>query len=416
MKKPKASRSSCLSYIFMNTIDAAFKFLSVAFIMMNYVVLMVNRLSGNNSGSENISILTISTFIAVIMILFVEPVIYRKNKNLNVAVNVIISLCCGMLFFTHKTYLILAVFFTGMVTVSLRLSVLKSVIIAIIYYGAYMSAMMYGSTPGIDTVFLGVQVLIVLLSTIYLCRYLLKVEGGKVVQEDAVADLLNEKVRLARELSNKCDELDQSYWDMVNTLIGVIEARDNFTGGHSVKVCEYSVKLAKKIGLDDRDMSKVMKASILHDIGKMGIPDNILLKPGALSGDEYGTIMTHPEIGCKILTKVKGLEDVLPMILYHHERVDGTGYPYGLEGKSIPLGARIIAIADAYDAMTSNRPYRKALVKKEARRRLMEGAGTQFDTEYVKRFMEVIDSDNVEEISDYRRVNLEKIKDYAGII
>lgn len=270
--------------------------------------------------------------------------------------------------------------------------------------------------PGMNMVFYAFELFIMLLSLYCLARYLVILRKRNLRQDKDALQALEEKDKLARELSEKNEQLEQTYWEMVNTLIGVIEARDNFTGGHSVKVCEYSVKLAKKVGLSDDDTLKVMKASILHDIGKMGIPDNILLKSGALSSDEYGTIMNHPEIGCKILSKVKGLEDILPLILYHHERVDGTGYPFGLAGEKIPLGARIIAIADAYDAMTSNRPYRNGMVKKEARKRLAEGSETQFDAELVKCFMEILDSDNVENLDDYRRNDLEKIKRYAGIV
>jgi hypothetical protein len=122
----------------------------------------------------------------------------------------------------------------------------------------------------------------------------------------------------------------------------------------------------------------------------MGIPDSILLKPDALTDDEYSKIKNHPELGCRILERVKGLEDVLPMILSHHERIDGKGYPNGLDDGNIPEGAKIIAIADAYDAMTSNRPYRKALGRDEAVRRLREGKGTQFSPELVDLFIEVL--------------------------
>lgn len=262
----------------------------------------------------------------------------------------------------------------------------------------------------------GIHAAVLIIYFVFLILYFSNLNKSKIGQGEVLAELVNQNDSLTKELKQKNDELEQAYWDMVNTLIGVIEARDYFTGGHSVKVCEYSVKLSRKLGLDDSQISKIMKASILHDIGKMGIPDNILLKPDSLSCDEYGTIMTHPEIGCKILGKVRGLEDILPMILYHHERMDGKGYPYGLDQERIPLGARIIAIADAYDAMTSNRPYRKALVKKEAKKRLLEGAGTQFDAELVGSFMDIIESDNVDSIGDYRRNDIERIKNFAGIM
>jgi putative nucleotidyltransferase with HDIG domain len=216
------------------------------------------------------------------------------------------------------------------------------------------------------------------------------IENQKASQDETIMEILEEKVDLTQGLESKNAELERSYWDMVETLIGVIEARDQFTGGHSVKVCEYSVKLAKKLGYNDEEVSDIMKASILHDIGKMGIPDNILLKQGTLSNDEYDVIMNHPEIGCRILSKVRGLENILPMILYHHERVDGTGYPYGLKGDKIPSGARIIAIADAYDAMTSNRPYRKALDKDEVIAEVKRCSGTQFHPVVVEAYLKAV--------------------------
>lgn len=417
MEKRNMKNQKDLFCEFMDTVGTAFRILSLCFISVNYIMAMVGYLSGKGSqDSMYVTVMTSISLSSILLIAFIEPYTYGRYKKLNVFINVLIALCCGTLFFVNKSYIILAVFFTCMVTVSLKLSVIKSVIISLIYYIFYMAAVVYGSVEGTDAVAQGVQVLVVLLSAVYLCQYLMTVEKRKIRQEDTVTELLNEKVSLTKALNGKSEELEQVYWDMVNTLIDVIEAKDTFTGGHSIKVCEYSIKLAQKLGLKENDITKVMKASMLHDIGKMGIPDNILLKPDALTDDEYGKIKSHPELGCRILDRVKGLEDVLPMIRSHHERIDGRGYPNGLDDGSIPAGAKIIAIADAYDAMTSNRPYRKALAKKEARRRLLEGAGTQFDAEYVDKFIDVIDSDNVERISSYRRRDIREIRDYAGIM
>lgn len=397
---------------FANTASIVFRLLTAAFTLINYITAVA--VLKFDSGSHVFLMLTSASIMHLMLIIFIEPVTYKKAKSLDIAVNILMAVCCGLIFYTFKSYTSMLIFFSSVVMVSLREPLYKSLAISFPYYFFLMISMKYGPDESINTILFGANTLILFLAVIYICHYFSGIEKEKIKQDEAIAELLSEKVGLTHKLTNKSEELEQAYWDMVETLIGVIEVRDNFTGGHSVKVCEYSVKLARKLGLCDEEVSKIMKASILHDIGKMGIPDNILLKPGALSGDEYSTIMTHPEIGCRVLAKVRGLEEILPLILYHHERVDGTGYPYGIKGDRIPLGARIIAIADAYDAMTSNRPYRKALLKKEAKKRLLEGAGSQFDPELVGKFMEVIDEDNVESIGDYRHI--EAIKKHTDIV
>lgn len=411
MSTIKKSGCNNTSETFTNTVSIVFRLLTAAFTLINYII--AAAVLKFDFVSDGFLTLTAASIIHLMLIMFVEPVTYKKAKSLNMVVNILMAACCGLIFYTCKTYMSMSIFFTSIVVVSLREPLYKSSAISFLYYLFLIISMKYGSNESMNTVLFGANTLILFLAVIYMCHYFSGIEKEKVKQDEAIIELLGEKVDLTHKLGNKSEELEQTYWDMVETLIGVIEVRDNFTGGHSVKVCEYSVKLARKIGLSDEEVSKIMKASILHDIGKMGIPDNILLKPGALSSDEYSTIMTHPEIGCRVLAKVRGLEEILPLILYHHERVDGTGYPYGIEGDRIPLGARIIAIADAYDAMTSNRPYRKALVKKEAKKRLLEGAGSQFDPELVGKFMEVIEEDNVESIGDYRHI--EVIKKHTGI-
>jgi len=413
MSKLKNNKWYGMSDTFTNTANIVFRLLSVVFIILNYVVLSFTSVL--DIGGLIIP-LTISSVTAVALILFVEPFTYNKYPVLNFIVNVLLAICCGVLFFSHRTYILIAVFFINVVIVGLRLSIVKCMIISFLYYTDYAIAINYSPGIGVNTILLNCEIFIIFLSTVYICHYFSGIEQKKIKQDEEVIELIDEKVNLVQELKDKNQELEQTYWDMVETLIGVIEARDNFTGSHSVNVCEYSIRLAKKVGLCEEEVKKIMKASILHDIGKMGIPDNILLKPGALSTDEYGTIMNHPEIGYKILAKVKGLEDIIPMILYHHERIDGKGYPFGLRGDKIPVGARIIAIADAYDAMTSNRPYRKALVKREAQKRLLENAGLQFEPEFVSMFIEIMGSDNVDYIRKYRHNEIDIIRKYAGFM
>jgi putative nucleotidyltransferase with HDIG domain len=169
-----------------------------------------------------------------------------------------------------------------------------------------------------------------------------------------------------------------------------IEMRDHYTGEHADSTVRYSTQLARALGMGQEDIDNVRKASILHDLGKVGISDKILLKKAKLTKGEFEEIKKHPQIGADIIRPIQFMQEIIPLILYHHERWDGKGYPEGLKGEGIPLGARIISIADVYQALTSDRPYRKAFTKKEAMTILREGAGSQFDPEIVKVFLGIL--------------------------
>lgn len=169
----------------------------------------------------------------------------------------------------------------------------------------------------------------------------------------------------------------------------IIEARDPYTGGHVWRVSQFAKLLATKLGLPHDEVIKVSIAAYLHDMGKVGIPDSILKKAGSLTDDEYAVIKTHPSIGSKLLGAHPLAEMVTSAANDHHERMDGKGYPRGLRGEQIPLVARIVSIADAFDAMTSTRPYRKGMSVEQALCRLEEGAGTQFDAELVGHICEL---------------------------
>ena len=151
-----------------------------------------------------------------------------------------------------------------------------------------------------------------------------------------------------------------------------------------------ATEIGKSLRLGQEDINNLQYAAMLHDLGKIGIPDKILHKKGKLSQAEYQKIKSHPLIGAEIVRDIHFLKDVVPMIMYHHERFDGFGYSAGLRGKEIPLGARIIAIADVYQALVSDRPYRKAYSKKDALQIIQEGAGTQFDPNIVEAFLKII--------------------------
>ena len=182
---------------------------------------------------------------------------------------------------------------------------------------------------------------------------------------------------------------------LIKALSQAIEAKDPYTRGHSERVAEYSRKLGIKMGLDKEKVEALYWAGILHDIGKIAVPTNILIKPEKLTDEEYEKIKIHPEFSYKICKELKTLKQVLPAIRHHHERYDGNGYPDGLKENKIPLEARIMAVCDSFDAMTSDRAYRKALSKEEAIKILRNGKGKQWDPEIVDKFISLINEENL---------------------
>ncbi|QJR20876.1 hypothetical protein BREVNS_0126 [Brevinematales bacterium NS] len=189
------------------------------------------------------------------------------------------------------------------------------------------------------------------------------------------------------------ERLKKMNLDIVTSLVNATETRDSYTTGHSMRVATYAVELARHLHWDDYEIEKLSIAALLHDIGKVGIPDAILLKPLPLNDMEYNIMQLHPDFSANIVAKVENLQDIVPWVRFHHEYMDGSGYPYGLKGRDIPLGARVLAVADAFDAMTSDRPYRKALSLDQVEEILREGAGKQWDAEIVSlaiRYLDVI--------------------------
>jgi putative two-component system response regulator len=192
------------------------------------------------------------------------------------------------------------------------------------------------------------------------------------------------------ELKNALDELDRTYRMTLESLVTALDMRDEETQGHSVRVLQYSMKLAELMGIEDEKKLKILEyGSLLHDIGKIGIPDSILKKPSTLSDEEWVIMRTHPRVGYKILNSIKFLEEASKIVLHHHENFNGSGYPDQLERYNIPWGARIFSVADALDAMTSKRPYRKTLTFREAAGELKEFSGTRFDPEVINAFRSI---------------------------
>lgn len=198
---------------------------------------------------------------------------------------------------------------------------------------------------------------------------------------------LRARVRSLLRMKHLNDLLDKAD-NVIAALANAIEAKDKYTEGHNERVSGYSVALAQAAGMPEDEQKVLRMAGILHDIGKIGVPDNVLNKPGRLNQDELKRIFLHPEEGEKILSPLRCLYGVREVVLYHHERYDGTGYPRGLKGEKIPIFARIVAIADSYDAMTSTRPYRHALSREKAIEELENKAGQMWDPVLVKIFVE----------------------------
>jgi response regulator RpfG family c-di-GMP phosphodiesterase len=189
------------------------------------------------------------------------------------------------------------------------------------------------------------------------------------------------------ELSRALRELEATYSQTLWSLVAALDAREHETGDHSQRVVRYSLAVARRLGLPERDLPDLGRGALLHDIGKIGVPDAILLKPGKLSDGEWAEMKRHPQIGYDILRSIHFLESSAEMVLTHQEQFDGGGYPRGLAGEAIPIAARIFAIADTYDALTSHRPYRRAVSGEAARAEIARCSGTQFDPRCADAFL-----------------------------
>lgn len=209
------------------------------------------------------------------------------------------------------------------------------------------------------------------------------------------------QMRVIKEINDKLeeayDELKAAYIGTMESLRLAVDAKDSYTKHHSDRVSYYALLIAKKLGLSEEELSTIKDGGLFHDIGKIGIPDAILQKTSKLTDEEYSDIKNHPTIGAHIIAPAKIFEKIIPMVKYHHERYDGRGYPSGLAGEEIPLFARIITIADSFDAMTSDRSYRPRFTLFKALEEIENCKGTQFDPALADIFIEEVHK-NVEQI------------------
>ena len=223
-------------------------------------------------------------------------------------------------------------------------------------------------------------------------QLLLLIESGiKAVSQMQLIKKIND------ELKTTYDKLESAYMETIEILRFTVEAKDAYTRGHSDRVSAYSVLIGEALGLPEEDLKTLKIGGLFHDIGKIGIPDSILLKTTKLDDEEYSEIKNHPAIGAHILSNATIFKDIIPIVKHHHERFDGRGYPGKLKGEEIPYFARIAAVADSFDAMTSKRSYRDSLPMDVVIEEIIKNSGTQFDPEIAKVFLDIL-ADKPDEI------------------
>jgi putative nucleotidyltransferase with HDIG domain len=211
-----------------------------------------------------------------------------------------------------------------------------------------------------------------------------EVPDSRIAEVDSLARTL---AGATRSIEDGKLKLTQAYFQFMGAIVAMLDARDSYTAGHSHRVSAYSELLAKELGLPQQEIDDIRVGALLHDIGKIGVPDDILRKHERLSTEEFALMKQHPSIGKNILERVGHFEKYLDAVELHHENLDGSGYPRGLSGSQIPIAARIVKVADVYDALSTTRPYRKRLAREEVHRILEEGAGTQFDRRLIEIFL-----------------------------
>lgn len=211
-----------------------------------------------------------------------------------------------------------------------------------------------------------------------------KQSGSFNAEDSQLLEILASQASTVLQITTLYNQANELFLDFIKALASAIDAKDPYTRGHSQRVSDYAVAIASELGLEGDALMDIRVGSLLHDIGKIGVPDHILAKPGTLSDDEYEQIKKHPGIGYKIIEQVHLLHNILPAIVEHHERLDGSGYPFGLHGDQMSKMGRIVAVADVYDALTTDRPYRKAMGLNAVIEFMKQNSGDRFDAECVE--------------------------------
>lgn len=220
--------------------------------------------------------------------------------------------------------------------------------------------------------------------------------GGTFTPEDVeLFETLSRQAAVAIENARLYTDLQELFINLIRTVVALIDAKDDYTAGHSSRVTRYALMIADQIGYSSEDRKRLELGALLHDVGKIGMPDAILKKPSGLTDEEFAIVKHHPAAGAEALAPIKQMKEIIPLVRGHHERLDGKGYPDGLAGEKISRDAQIVCICDAYDAMNSDRPYRKGLGMAESVKRLRQSTGTQFNPTMVEAFVAALEKETV---------------------
>ncbi len=368
------------------------------------VILIINIAFGRGFSTV---FFTIVVFICGLLIAFSASVL--KNRKIALAAALVISVFVFTWYTVRGvnegfdilwTMLVpLAISYFGSVKYGIYLSVYYFILFVIVFYtplrgymGQFYSKMFMDCYPML-------YLTAILLNTVAMLQY-----HAGIVSEDEYDEKLKEEVeRQTAVAKERSEKLSIMSIQMVETLASAIDAKDKYTKGHSFRVSQYSVALAKALGWDDAEVEQLRAEALIHDIGKIGIPDAVLNKPGKLTDNEFMVIKSHTTIGGDILSSNASIPGAMLVARYHHERYDGTGYPAGLSGEDIPLHARIVAIADAYDAMRSDRIYRKGFPDEQIRSELIRGRGTQFQPDLLDVFLVLFDTGVLRQLDERSR-------------
>ncbi|MDQ7797553.1 MAG: GAF domain-containing protein [Candidatus Edwardsbacteria bacterium] len=219
-------------------------------------------------------------------------------------------------------------------------------------------------------------------------------KGGLFSREDVeLFETLARQAAVAIENASLYTDLQELFLNSIRTVVSLIDAKDDYTAGHSSRVTKYALMIADQLGFGSEDRKRLELAALLHDVGKIGMPDAILKKPSGLTAEEFAIVKDHPNKGAEALEPIKQMKAIIPGVRYHHEKLDGKGYPAGLSGDQVPMDAQIICVGDSYDAMNSDRPYRKGLGMEESVRRLRQDSGTQFNPKLVEAFVSALEKE-----------------------